>query len=391
MNILYVTNKPIYPIVDGGCFAMDSFLHSLLSFATVKNITIETYKHPFNIEKFPEEIITKTNPIGCLINTKTNPFSFIKATLKKQSYNANRFYSETFLRQIIQEIKQNQYAYIIFESSFLLVYIDAIKTIFKGEIILRAPNVEYKIWEDYTRFSTSFFQRIMYRYFTSKLKQFELEAIAKVDQVLAITENDKLQFQTDGIQVPITVIPFGIKENTLEISEINANKIFFLGAFNWKPNLDAALFLIHEVLPELIKLYPKLELHLAGTYMPDSFTTFASKHIIMHGKVESSNDFILNHGILVAPIFSGSGVRIKIVEALSMGIPVIASTIAMQGIDQDSALIADTKSEFIKQISELINNVELQKKLQQKAITTIQQKFSMETIALTLKKSLYVA
>ena len=125
--------------------------------------------------------------------------------------------------------------------------------------------------------------------------------------------------------------------------------------------------------------------------MPDSFATFASKHIIMHGKVESSNDFILNHGILVAPIFSGSGVRIKIVEALSKGIPVIASTIAMQGIDQDSALIADTKSEFIKQISELINNVELQKKLQQKAITTIQQKFSMETIALTLKKSLYVA
>ena len=107
--------------------------------------------------------------------------------------------------------------------------------------------------------------------------------------------------------------------------------------------------------------------------------------------LKSSSDFLLNHGILVAPIFSGSGVRIKIVEALSFGLPVIASTIAMQGIDSESALIADTKNEFIQQICQLIDNVDSQKKLQQKAIDTIQQKFTMEPIALSLKKSLHGA
>ena len=95
--------------------------------------------------------------------------------------------------------------------------------------------------------------------------------------------------------------------------------------------------------------------------------------------------------MLVAPIFSGSGVRVKIVEALSFGLPVIASTIAMQGIDSESALIADTKNEFIQQICQLIDNVDSQKKLQQKAIDTIQQKFTMEPIALSLKKSLHGA
>ena len=231
----------------------------------------------------------------------------------------------------------------------------------------------------------------MYRYLTSKLKTFEIDAIAKVDQVFAITENDKMQFQTDGIQVPITVIPFGIEQNSTVIPEIKANKIFFLGAYNWKPNLDAAMFLIHEILPELIVRNPSIELHLAGTYTPKVFDSYASKHIIIHGKVASSSDFLLNHGILVAPIFSGSGVRVKIVEALSFGLPVIASTIAMQGIDSESALIADTKNEFIQQICQLIDNIDSQKKLQQKAIDTIQQKFTMEPIALSLKKSLHGA
>ena len=391
MNVLYVTNKPIYPIVDGGCFAMDSFLRSLIRFATVKNLTVETHKHPFNIHQFPEEIATEINPIPCYIHTKFNPFAFLKTLFTKQSYNASRFYSEEFITIITDLIQQNAYDYIIVESAYLLVYIDALKGIFKGKIILRAPNVEYKIWEDFTRFSTSLFKRKMYGYLTYKLKKFELTAIAKTDQVLAITENDKMQFQKDGIHVPITVIPFGIEQNLTVIPEIKANKIFFLGAFNWKPNLDAALFLIQEIVPELINIYPKLELHLAGTYMPASFKAFNSKHIIIHGKVESSSEFVLNHGILVAPIFSGSGVRIKIVEALSKGIPVVASTIAMQGIDETSALIADTKNEFIQKIGLLINNLEIQENLQQKAITTIQEKFSMETIALTLKKSLHGA
>jgi len=329
MNILYITNKPIYPIVDGGCFAMDSFLRSLIRFATVKHLTVATHKHPFNRSNYPLDIANKTQPEGSFILTKTNFFNLFKAIITNQSYNASRFYNEEFSSKIKTNIQQNSYDCILLESAYLLVYTTALKSVFKGKIILRAPNVEYKIWEDYTRFSRSFLQRTMYRYLTAQLKHFELSAIRKIDHILAITENDSAQFKKDGIDVPIDVVPFGIEEIASIPPEILPSKIFFLGAYNWKPNLDAALFLINEIVPELIKIHPNLELHLAGTFMPNSLLAHASKHIITHGKVTSSSDFILNHGILVAPIFSGSGVRIKIVEALSQGIPVVASSIAM--------------------------------------------------------------
>ena len=107
MNILYITNKPIYPIVDGGCFAMDSFLRALLCFASVKNITVATHKHPFDLNEYPKEIATKINPVGYLLNTKTNLLSFLKAVITNSSYNASRFYNQEFLAAIKLEIQHN--------------------------------------------------------------------------------------------------------------------------------------------------------------------------------------------------------------------------------------------------------------------------------------------
>ena len=388
MKILYVTNKPIYPIVDGGCFAMDSFLRSLLSFATVKNISLSTHKHTFDLNLYPKEITTQISPEAFFINTKFRFLPFFKSLLLQKSYNAIRFYNKGFLEKMVHEINDSNYDYLIFESSYLLVYIDELKKIFNGKMILRAPNVEYKIWEDYSHFSTSLIKKGAYSFLANMLKKYEILAVSKVDKVLAITENDKFQFTEDKIKVPIDVIPFGINCNQTEIPSIEPNKIFFLGAYNWKPNLDAANYLIQEIFPELVIKFPNLELHLAGSYTPESFYLHKSKNIIVHGKVASSIDFMKNNGILIAPIFSGSGVRIKILEALSLAIPVIASTIAMQGIPTKSVLIADNKKEFVNQICKLLNQNELINDIQQKAIDTIQHEFTIEQISLILKKSL---
>ena len=384
MNILYITNKPIYPIVDGGCFAMDAFLRSLLTFASVKNITIETHKHPFQIAQFPPDIKSLVNPEGHLIDTKFRFFQCISSVITNKSYNVIRFYKQAFLKKIFEELNHQKYDCIVLESSYLLVYTKEIKRNFKGKIILRAPNVEYKIWEDYAKFSNSFIQRTAYTFLAKRLKKFEIKASKQVDNIFAITENDKLQFIKDGNKF-VEVIPVGIVSKVQDIPQINVNKIFFLGAFNWKPNLDAAFYLIQEILPELQRRFPTIELHLAGSYMPKTIYELANTNVIIHGKVKSSEEFIQNNGILVAPIFSGSGVRIKILEALSFGLPVVASTIAMQGIPSKSVLIADNKKEFIEQISLLLSQKEILKNIQQKGLETIKTEFSNEQISFSLK------
>ena len=385
MNILYVTNKPIYPIVDGGCFAMDSFLRSLITCSEVKTISLSTYKHPFEKLNYPPQIVQLTDPSGHFIDTKPTVFSFLKSFFKNESYNVSRFYSESFLNLLINEIKTTSFDFVIFESAFLLVYTEKIRAVFKGKVVLRAPNVEYKIWEDYSHFSTSYFKKKLYKYLAKQLKKFEIEYVSKVDLLCVITENDKLHFSENGIKCPISVIPFGIEQKTHKLPSVPKQTLFFLGAYNWKPNYDAALFLVNQVLPELTKIYPDIELHLAGSFMPLEFNSFTSKNIKIHGKVDSSADFMEKHGVLVAPIFSGSGVRIKIIEALSIGVPVVASTIAMQGIPSNSVLLADTKQEFIDQICHLFNHPNSIEQYQKNAMQTIQNEFSFDHISTKLK------
>ncbi len=385
MKILYVTNKPIYPIVDGGCFAMDSFLRSLITCSEVKTIAVSTYKHPFEKSYYPARIVQLTDPSSHFIDTKPTVFSFLKSFFKNESYNVARFYSESFLNLLINDINTTTYDFVIFESAFLLIYTEKIREVFKGKIILRAPNVEYKIWEDYFHFSTSYFKKKLFKYLAIQLKKFEIENVSKVDMVCVITENDKLHFSENGIKCPISVIPFGIEQKTNRFPSLPKQTLFFLGAYNWKPNHDAALFLVNQVLPELTKIYPDIELHLAGSFMPLEINTFASKNIKIHGKVDSSIDFMEKHGILVAPIFSGSGVRIKIIEALSIGVPVVASTIAMQGIPISSVLLADAKQEFIDQICHIFNNPNSIEQYQKNAMQTIQNEFSFDVISTKLK------
>ena len=105
--------------------------------------------------------------------------------------------------------------------------------------------------------------------------------------------------------------------------------------------------------PEILKFQLDAQLHIAGSYTPKELYTYNSSSVKIHGKIESPKQFMQASGIMLAPIFSGSGVRIKIVEALSYGVPVIASEIALQGIDTSVCRTANTTIEFVNAIKSL--------------------------------------
>ena len=83
MNVLYISNKPVYPIIDGGCFAMAQFLNGLLSNKNIslKHLTITTKKHPFEIKEYPKEIRDQVEPEPLIINTKITSFKALLALI----------------------------------------------------------------------------------------------------------------------------------------------------------------------------------------------------------------------------------------------------------------------------------------------------------------------
>lgn len=382
MRILYLTNKPIFPIVDGGCKAMHQFLKCLIQCDyTIEHICLSTHKHSFDLENYPKSILDKIPTSNFDIDTKIKVIPALKSLKNRKSYVVSRFNSGEFHVKLDTLLSIGDFTHIILESLFLAPYIETIRKSSKAKIILRTHNVEHKIWNQLALNSSNPFKRIYFKRLSEDLKKYEIDCLKKVDFIAAITEEDLSVFEELGITTPKTVIPIAIDLSEDHV-DYSVSNLFFIGSMNWKPNIEAVNWLVNEILPAVKIVYPKIELHLAGSYMENQFPTDGLKGIFNHGFVSDSHEFMQNNGLLISPIKSGSGVRVKLLEAMALGVPVVTTKIGATGIQKNNSVyLAETTTAFVTQIIELIKYQEKRMALGEKARKFIEDNNSVKSIS----------
>ena len=167
----------------------------------------------------------------------------------------------------------------------------------------------------------------------------------------------------------------------------NSKDIFFLGAMNWQPNIEAVDALLNEILPKIRERFPTTKLHLAGSYMPSKLANLKQENVIIHGHVEDVPQFMSEHGILIVPLQCGSGIRIKILEAMSVATPVIATSVGFEGIpilNRIEGIVADSTLEICDAIWDFIETPELAEMIGLKGQKMIQQKYSQQQVSAKL-------
>jgi len=136
--------------------------------------------------------------------------------------------------------------------------------------------------------------------------------------------------------------------------------LFHLGALDWFPNQEGLMWFVKNCWPEIKKLHPELSFHIAGRNgNPDFLKKIASPGIVFHGEVPDAQEFINNYSIMIVPLLSGSGMRIKIIEGMAMGKAIITTSIGTEGIpttDMENILIADKPQDVIAKTDYLLNN-----------------------------------
>lgn len=185
----------------------------------------------------------------------------------------------------------------------------------------------------------------------------------KFDSVTAVSTKDKSTLQKQFNLKHIQVLPNGVEViNFLAKQKSDILKLGFIGSIQHSPNKRAIEFLIHHIFPLLEQRNIQFRVFIAGSneaaYIANQVANSPVKNkktILNLGPVKDVKDFYQNIDVLVAPIFSGSGSRIKILEALSFGVPVITTDIGREGLDIKSEYIriANTKEEFVESIGQL--------------------------------------
>jgi len=199
-----------------------------------------------------------------------------------------------------------------------------------------------------------------------RLVKYETDIFKYFDRHMIISEQDKNAFDST-IRQDIKVVPNGVDMSFFYPKDYKKKyTISFIGNMGYRPNIIASEFLIKEIYPRLKKDYNDLRILLAGARPHSRVKALANKEVFVSGWLEDIREAYGESKIFVAPLFTGIGQQNKILEAMSMEIPVITTTGVNNAIgakDGEEILIADDAEEFVKQINRLINDAVFASKL----------------------------
>jgi polysaccharide biosynthesis protein PslH len=364
MKILQFCNKSPYPPIEGGPIAVNNITQGLIEAGhKVKVFAISTPKYKVDIKKVPEDYIDKTSFEFVYVDTRIKAFRAFLNLFSEKSYHIQRFVSEKVRNKLIEILRKEDFDIIQLESLYITPYLETIRQHSKAKVVLRAHNIEYMVWERLGRTTRNPFTRPYIRYLAKKLKAYELEHLNKYDGIATITRVDAVHFLKKGCTIPITDIPFGIDPEKYVNNESSPEGqcIFFIGAMNWIPNIEGIKWFLKNVWPRVVEKSSRLKLYIAGRNFPIWLRKTYFKNVIIYGEVRDAQEFMSSKGIMLAPLLSGSGIRVKIIEGMALGKTVISTTIGAEGInysDGINILIANTPEDFVNRIIEFISNRE---------------------------------
>jgi len=247
--------------------------------------------------------------------------------------------------------------------------------------------VEHELWERIAHTETHALKKFYFTSLAGRIARFETGALNRYDLLVPITHRDMEQFHLMGNQKPTQVCPAGLDPDALAEQVVPPFQpaLFFLGSLEWKPNQDGLLWFVNQVFPQVRQLFPEIALHVAGRNAPTWLPRLLAKPgVVFHGEVPDAREFIRERGIMVAPCFSGGGMRVKIIEGMYTGKPVVTTTIGAEGLEarhRTHILIADTADGFVEELSSLLNSPEYYRRIGHNALNFIRLHFDNLKVA----------
>ena len=385
MKILLLCNKPPYPASEGGPMAMNSIITGLLEAGhQVKVLAVNSPKYNVKESDIPEDYRKKTSIELIDVDLSVRPLKALANLFTKRSYHVERFISKDFKARLAELLQKEPFDVVQLEMLYMVPYVETIRQHSKAMIVLRAHNVEHKIWERIAKETKFFIKRWYINHLAKTLKEYELTALETVDGIAAITRKDAAFFRK-YCSKPIIDIPYGVyPEEFTPKSEIEGQpKFYHIGSMNWMPNEEGIRWFIDEVLPKTVEKVPNFVYHLAGRNMPEWLTTLSNPNVNVIGEVPDAKAFVAENDVAIVPLLAGSGIRIKIIESMAMGKTVITTRVGAEGIlykEDENLIIAENKAKMVEAIRSINANPDIAVRIGQAARKLVEETYDNRKI-----------
>lgn len=381
MKILQLSQQFPFPETDGGKIGIASIYRELSKMGA--DITFLCY----NTNESKKEDIDEAEKYGKVVFIN-HPINNSKIRIFKSIFD----YKPLYIRKHFNSSIKKKIEKIIGGIDFDIVHADHtamaemaifIKKLTGKPISLRLHNIEWKIWDRYANELKNPYYKFYIKRQARLLKSFEENILNEFDILLPITQVDNLYLQKLNLKNRIVVAGAGVDVDKWKATDEvrNFDEIIIATTYNWVHNVDGLIWFIEKVLPIIKQHKPNAFLTLLGKDMPNSLKKYSKNDVNPIGFVDTVQPYLNKAGVYINPLFVGAGVRIKILEAMAMGLPVVATSIAAEGIDANDLnglFIADNEYDFAQTILQLMNDIELWKNSSINARILIESKYKWE-------------
>lgn len=184
----------------------------------------------------------------------------------------------------------------------------------------------------------------------------------RVDSIVVFTDRDRATVAGLSAVTPVVRIPLALEVHGPALDPVGTRReILYIGSFIHPPNMDAVRRLALEIFPRVKTQVPDATLRLVGSYPPPSVFELGGQGVIVAGEVPDVRPYLDAAAVVAAPIRTGGGMRVKVLEALAGGKAMVASSLAIDGLDLkdgEHVIVADTDAGFADAIVGLLVDVE---------------------------------
>ncbi len=387
MRILQLCKKFPYPLKDGEAIAITNLTKGFAAEGhEVDVLAINTHKHHFDPARLPDELQATADYSAVTVDTDVRISDALINLFSNRSYHITRFIAEAFDQKLQELLRNKSYDLIQLEGLYLTPYVPTIRQLTNAPVVLRAHNIEYEIWQRIVQNEGNFLKRGYLAMLTKRLQAYEISAINEYDAIVPITERDKQRFTNLGCNLPMYVTPAGIDLTSYQHDKVQTEfpSVFFLGGLDWLPNQEGLRWFLANVWPKLLQEFPGLPFYIAGRNQPKWMRNLQAPNVYVVGEVDDALAFMRSKAVMVVPLLSGSGMRIKIAEGMAMGRAVVSTSIGTEGIpahDNEHICIADTAELFAGKIAQCLRNPSFYDQLGQNGRTFVEENFEYKTLA----------
>jgi polysaccharide biosynthesis protein PslH len=377
MNLLIISRCPPYPLHFGDRLILWhlaeelnklGFTLDLLALAQFKSDwqELEQYQAFFrHIQLFQEK--------------KRSPLNFVQRLIQPYPKNADQAWQSELWQALETKFSQENY--------------DAIQLfggiqVYEFAHLLRDKPVVITPYESYSLYLKRLIQQgggISARLTRFITRRFESFMFSPYRQTVVLTQEDKNELSGINPNLKINVIPNGIDLDYFDgrQEERQAATLLFVGNYDYLPNVDAALVLAKQILPEVRRQMPEARLQLVGNAPPPELLALQSDYLEVTGRVEDTRPYYAQATVFVCPLRIGAGIKNKLLEALAMRLPIVANALSIEGIaaKHDETLLVAEIEAMATTIVKLLQDKGLQLRLSINSRALIESHYSWQAVA----------